>query len=309
MEPSKIFDKHVIGLFKAFNHLLQQREDRTSKAKLRNCSKRYNKDKYDFVKQFQEIFGDFKVDILTGRKSDEWLREEIIHLPYGKENVKPDAKFSLSKIYKSVSVDSDEQLAIQYHLYIIFREVTEDIEEQESLAKICQELETALGLDESSSEFESESESEGEETGLDSLFGDMSIENIGENAGNIVGTILESLGDMGIDMPGGAPPVDDIKNVISTITSNPKSKDAIKTIMSNVQQGKSIEGIIKDKDVQGLLKDTLSETAKMASESSGKFEGTGSVFREIALKESVDEPPLLISAVDEGSSMDPESQT
>lgn len=258
------FDKHVTGLFKASNSLLQSKGDKKGRASLRNCSRRYNKNKSDFVKQFSQLFTDNNIDILTGTETDEWITDETIFLPYGKKEVKLENKFNFSKVYNLTSRDSDAQLALQYHLYIIFREVSENDDDIKSLDDIIDQLEVKLGLDDVDSEESSSSE---EDTGTPDILAGMDLNAIGGQAGNIVGKLLGSLGDLGLDMPEGTkmPPAEEIQKVINGITSNPNSQKVIRKIVNNVQSGGSIEGVIEDDEVKGLLKETLQDTAKMAS--------------------------------------------
>lgn len=258
------FDKHVTGLFKASNSLLQSKGDKKGRASLRNCSRRYNKNKSDFVKQFSQLFTDNNIDILTGTETDEWITDETIYLPYGKKEVKLENKFNFSKVYNLTSRDSDAQLALQYHLYIIFREVSENDDDIKSLDDIIDQLEVKLGLDDVDSEESSSSE---EDTGTPDILAGMDLNAIGGQAGNIVGKLLGSLGDLGLDMPEGTkmPPAEEIQKVINGITSNPNSQKVIRKIVNNVQSGGSIEGVIEDDEVKGLLKETLQDTAKMAS--------------------------------------------
>jgi len=258
------FDKHVTGLFKASNSLLQNKGDKKGRASLRNCSRRYNKNKSDFVKQFSQLFTDNNIDILTGTETDEWITDETIYLPYGKEDVKIKNKFNFSKVYNLTIRDSDAQLALQYHLYIIFREVSENDDDIKSLDDIIDQLEVKLGLDDVDSEESSSSE---EDTGTPDILAGMDLNAIGGQAGNIVGKLLGSLGDLGLDMPEGTkmPPAEEIQKVINGITSNPNSQKVIRKIVNNVQSGGSIEGVIEDDEVKGLLKETLQDTAKMAS--------------------------------------------
>ncbi len=300
VEPSKLFDKHVTGLFKACNHLLQQRGDRENRAKLRNCGKRYNKDKADFVAQFLAIFNDYKVDITTGRETDEWLTEETIYLPYNKKDVKTTVKFNLSFVYKLVATGSDQQLAIQYHLYIIFSEIVTDEDDRKTLREICEQLEIALGLDNIS---DTESSEEGDTSGPPDILAGMDIESIGSTAGTLVSKIIGSLSEMGLDMPEGTtlPPADEIQRVINSVTSNPSSKEVIRKIVQNVQSGASIEGVIDDPQVKSLLKETLQETAKMASESTARM----------AARSDEGSSGIEISPVDPSGppDFDPEEQT
>jgi len=258
------FDKHVTGLFKASNSLLQNKGDKKGRASLRNCSRRYNKNKSDFVKQFSQLFTDNNIDILTGTETDEWITDETIYLPYGKKDVKIENKFNFSKVYNLTIRDSDAQLALQYHLYIIFREVSENDDDIKSLDDIIDQLEVKLGLDDVDSEESSSSE---EDTGTPDILAGMDLNAIGGQAGNIVGKLLGSLGDLGLDMPEGTkmPPAEEIQKVINGITSNPNSQKVIRKIVNNVQSGGSIEGVIEDDEVKGLLKETLQDTAKMAS--------------------------------------------
>lgn len=245
--------------------------------------------------QFQAIFEHNNIDILTGREADEWLTEEIVYLPYGKKDVKTENKFNLSAVYKFTSRGSDHQLALQYHMYMIFREVSAKDDDKKTLDDICDQLEVALGLDDLDSETESSSEA-----GDTDVLGGMDLGSIGEQAGGIVSSLLGSLGDLGLDMPEGSsmPPADEIQRVINSVTSNPKSREAINKIVSNVQRGTSIEGVIQDPEVQSLLKNTLQETAKMASESGH----SRSRHKEVI--------PELIPADTEGpSDFDPASQT
>jgi len=272
------FDKHVTGLFKASNSLLQNKGDKKGRASLRNCSRRYNKNKSDFVKQFSQLFTDNNIDILTGTETDEWITDETIYLPYGKKDVKLENKFNFSKVYNLTSRDSDAQLALQYHLYIIFREVSENDDDIKSLDDIIDQLEVKLGLDDVDSEESSSSE---EDTGTPDILAGMDLNAIGGQAGNIVGKLLGSLGDLGLDMPEGTkmPPAEEIQKVINGITSNPNSQKVIRKIVNNVQSGGSIEGVIEDDEVKGLLKETLQDTAKMASmaESVPAIEDEGSI--------------------------------
>jgi len=272
------FDKHVTGLFKASNSLLQSKGDKKGRASLRNCSRRYNKNKSDFVKQFSQLFTDNNIDILTGTETDEWITDETIYLPYGKKEVKLENKFNFSKVYNLTSRDSDAQLALQYHLYIIFREVSENDDDIKSLDDIIDQLEVKLGLDDVDSEESSSSE---EDTGTPDILAGMDLNAIGGQAGNIVGKLLGSLGDLGLDMPEGTkmPPAEEIQKVINGITSNPNSQKVIRKIVNNVQSGGSIEGVIEDDEVKGLLKETLQDTAKMASmaESVPAIEDEGSI--------------------------------
>ena len=272
------FDKHVTGLFKASNSLLQSKGDKKGRASLRNCSRRYNKNKSDFVKQFSQLFTDNNIDILTGTETDEWITDETIYLPYGKKDVKLENKFNFSKVYNLTSRDSDAQLALQYHLYIIFREVSENDDDIKSLDDIIDQLEVKLGLDDVDSEESSSSE---EDTGTPDILAGMDLNAIGGQAGNIVGKLLGSLGDLGLDMPEGTkmPPAEEIQKVINGITSNPNSQKVIRKIVNNVQSGGSIEGVIEDDEVKGLLKETLQDTAKMASmaESVPAIEDEGSI--------------------------------
>ena len=66
--------------------------------------------------------------------------------------------------------------------------------------------------------------------------------------------------------------------------------------MNNVQRGGSIEGIIGDPDVKDLLKETLEDTARIASMPGGSMSKPSDEGSEI---------PMLISADDDD---DPESQ-
>jgi len=283
------FDKHITGLFKASNSLLQSKGDKKGRASLRNCSRRYNKNKSDFVKQFQQLYVDNNIDILTGTGTDEWITDETIYLPYGKKDVKIENKFNLSKVYNLTSRDSDAKLALQYHLYIIFMEVSESEDDKKSLENIIEQLEVKLGLDDVDSDETSSSE---EDTGTPDILAGMDLKAIGGQAGSIVGKLLGSLGDLGLDMPEGTkmPPAEEIQKVINGITSNPNSQKVIRKIVNNVQNGASIEGVIEDDEVKGLLKETLQDTAKMASMADVGFD-------------TEDEGPMIVDPDDPESQM------
>src|SRR5581483_8128869 len=109
------------------------------------------------------------------------------------------------------------------HLYRLFRESADYEIDKTSLSKVLKEMENELGI-EADAEVASS-------TGTSAL-------------NDIIGGLA---GKLGVNIPNGAlPNLDNLVSGAQSLLNNPKTKDAINSIMTGLQNSKSIEDVVKN---------------------------------------------------------------
>lgn len=252
-----VFDKEIRALFEHLQNIIQTSDMNKLKMGTRNinplmkCLKKYmtvyNRMKpIEHKDYFLKIFKEFQGSILKGHSSDQWLKENSISVVFGQGTTaaNKEIRICLSAIYQiscRLKDETEERLAglpdsaresahelnfpdiLLLHLYRLFRESADYEIDKTSLTKVLKELENELGV-----ESEADVASTTGTSGLNDIIGSLASK-------------------MGVSIPNGALP--NIENLVTgaqSLLNNPKTKDAINSIVTGLQNSKSIEDVVKN---------------------------------------------------------------